>query len=117
MRPSDLRATSGGRVHERASVKTEIWLGHDGIFTRTPGELRDLSEGGACVRVSQQFSVGSMLNLRFQLPELGTFISGTVAVRNHRPDAGMGVQFVDLSEDDRRRIRGFINRFGGSSSN
>jgi hypothetical protein len=105
-----------GRDHLRASVRTEIWLGHDGIFTRTPGELRDLSVGGACVQTSQRFAIGSLLNMRFQLPQSPGFVSGTVAVRNFRADAGMGVQFVDLSDDDRRRISGFIDRFGGASS-
>lgn len=104
------------REHARASVKTEIWLGHDGIFTRSPGELRDLSEGGAFVQVSQRFPIGALVNLRFQLPESRTYINGMVSVRNHRSESGMGVQFVDLAEDDRARVRDFVARFGGSSS-
>lgn len=97
------------RRDPRVSLNTEIWLGHDGIFTRSPGELQDLSEGGALVAVSQRFPVGSMLNLRFRLPS-SVYISGTVAVRNHRPGTGMGVQFVDLTDDDRRRIRQFVDQ-------
>src|SRR5437773_2007570 len=60
----------GRRKHPRASLQTEIWLGQDGIFTRTTETLRDLSEGGAFVETGQRFPVGSILNLRFKL--LGT---------------------------------------------
>lgn len=105
-----------GREHPRASVRSEIWIGRDGIFTRTPGELRDLSEGGAFVKTAQPFPIGSVLQLRFQLPDPPRYIDGTVAVRHFQTGVGMGVQFVDLSEDNRRHVRHFIDRFGGYAS-
>lgn len=98
-----------GRVHRRATVRTEIWIGQGGIFTRSPGVLRDLSEGGAFVQTAQRFPVGSLLNLRFKLPRASHFVNGTVAVKHTGDGAGLGVKFVDLSDDDRRRVREFID--------
>lgn len=56
------------RKHVRVSLETEIWLGQDGIFTRTTERLRDLSEGGAFIASREVFAVGSVLSLRFKLP-------------------------------------------------
>jgi uncharacterized protein (TIGR02266 family) len=94
-----------GRKHRRIAVKTDIWIGIDGIFTRTWGELRDLSEGGAFVETDQRFAIGSLLNLRFQLPGTGLFVAGTVIVRRHQDQGGIGVEFLDLPPDDRARVR------------
>jgi len=96
------------RKYLRTSIQTEIWLGQDGIFTRTPETLRDLSEGGAFVETEQRFPIGSILNLRFKLPRTNDLISCTVSVRNLRGGTGLGVEFLDLSAEDREQIRCFV---------
>jgi len=63
------------RKHVRISLETEIWLGQDGIFTRTTERLRDLSEGGAFIESREVFAVGSVLSLRFKLPGARELIS------------------------------------------
>jgi len=98
----------GRRKHPRASLQTEIWLGQDGIFTRTTETLRDLSEGGAFVETGQRFPVGSILNLRFKLLGTSHPISCTVSVRNLRGGSGLGVEFLDISTDDRQQVRLFV---------
>lgn len=102
------------RNYPRVSIQTEIWLGQDGIFTRTQRMLRDLSEGGAYIETSEQFPVGSVLSLRFMLPGEGTMISCAVFVRNVRDGgSGLGVEFLDLSQDDRQLVGTFVS--GGRS--
>ncbi|HVN80207.1 MAG TPA: PilZ domain-containing protein [Terriglobia bacterium] len=96
------------RKHPRASIQSEIWLGQDGIFTWNPETLRDLSEGGAFIETGQRFSVGSILTLRFTLPGSSRPLSCTVAVRNLRGGSGLGVEFLDISQDDRHQIREFV---------
>ena len=104
------------RRHPRTELHTEIWLGQDGIFTRTPEILRDLSEGGAFVETSQRFSTGSVLHLRFKLPGAGSLISCTVRVRHVRSADGLGLEFLDLSPEDRNRVGVFVeNRMPQSS--
>ncbi len=97
------------RKYRRTTIQTEIWIGQDGIFTRTPETLRDLSEGGAFVETSQRFAVGSVLNLRFKLPGTHRLIGSTVAVRNLRGNSGLGVEFLDISPCDREEIRWFVS--------
>ena len=43
------------RTYPRISLHTEIWLGQDGIFTKTRGMLRELSEGGAFIETAEVF--------------------------------------------------------------
>jgi c-di-GMP-binding flagellar brake protein YcgR len=92
----------------RTPIETEIWLGQDGIFTRSPARLRDLSEGGAFIETRQRFAVGAILSLGFNLPSMSQRISCSVSVRSLRDDAGLGVEFLDMAPEDRQRVRAFI---------
>ena len=95
------------RKHARTEFLTEIWLGGagDGFFTKARGT--DLSEGGACIETADGYPVGGALSLRFALPGTGDQISCAASVRNLRDGgAGIGVQFLDLSHEDRRLVAG-----------
>ncbi len=96
------------RKFPRASIQSEIWLGQDGIFTRNPEKLRDLSEGGAFIETGQRFPVGEILSLRFTLPGSSHPISCTVCVRNLRGGTGLGVEFLDISTEDQQRVKEFV---------
>ena len=104
------------RTHPRAALHAEIWLGQDGIFTRGPGNLVDLSEGGAFIETADGSPIGGVLSLRFMLPGVRDLVSCAVSVRNVRNEsAGLGVQFLDISQDDRRLVRAFVSDRGRGS--
>lgn len=88
------------RRHPRISLRTELWIGQDGIFTRTNELLRELSIGGAYVETEHVYPVGTLLNLRFKLPVAPNMISCSGIVRKIRPGHGYGVQFIDLSRQN-----------------
>ena len=96
------------RKFPRVPVETEIWLGQDGIFTRSPERFRDLSEGGAFIETGQRFAVGSILSFRFTLPGARQPISCSVCVRSLRGGSGLGVEFLDISPEDRQQLKAFI---------
>ena len=76
-----------------------------------------MSEGGAFIETAEGFPIGSVLSLRFMLPGARDLISCAVSVRNVRNDsAGLGVQFLDLSPDDRRLVCAFAGDGGQGSS-
>ncbi len=105
------------RTHPRTALHTEIWLGQDGIFTKARRTLRDLSEGGAFIETAEGFPLGSVLSLRFMLPGVRDLISCAVTVRNVRNGgAGLGVQFLDISPNDRRLVSAFVSGGGPASS-
>ena len=99
------------RIYPRVSLFTEVWLGEDGIFTKSQRMLRDLSVGGAYVETPEQFPVGSVLSLRFMLPGADAMISCAVFVRNVREGGtGLGVEFLDLSQDARSLVGAFVGQ-------
>lgn len=98
------------RRYPRASLRTELWIGQDGIFTRHDEFLRDLSVGGAFVQTHQVFPVGSILNLRFKMPAITNLITCSAIVRNMTVGEGLGVEFLDLSRDSRRYVEEFVEQ-------
>jgi hypothetical protein len=54
----------------------------------------------------QGFPAGAIVGLRFALGSIS--INSKVIVRNVYPGQGIGVQFLDLSPEDRNRLQAFI---------
>ena len=104
------------RTHPRIDFDSEVWLGQDGLFTRTTERLSTVSIGGAFIETGQGgFAEGAILGLRFTLGS--TFINTTVIVKHVYPGQGIGVQFLDISPEDRNRLDIFIQeRVGGRRS-
>lgn len=105
------------RQHARVGLTTELWIGQDGIFTRTDECLRDLSVGGAFVESRQVFPIGSILNFRFKVPSVNNLVTCTAIVRNMEIGRGIGVQFLDLSGENLRQVANYIERSLESSTN
>ena len=100
------------RTYLRVAFDSEVWLGQDGLFTRTTEFLSNVSIGGAFIETGQAFPAGAIVGLRFALGS--TFINSTVIVRNVYPGQGIGVQFLDLSPEDRNRLQVFIQERAGA---
>lgn len=98
------------RKYPRCSLNTEIWIGQDGIFTRMNERLDNLSVGGAFVESQQVYSVGSVLSLRFKLPASSNFITSLAIVRNVQPSRGFGLEFLDISAENRSQIEAYIEK-------
>ena len=94
------------RIHRRVSFRTDVWRGEDGIFSRGNERLGDLSVGGAYSQGAGA-SIGAILNLRFKLPVGDEFITCTAIARNTR-GGGLGVEFLDLSPENLRRLAAFV---------
>ncbi len=76
-----------------------------------------MSEGGAFIETADGSPVGGVLSLRFMLPGVRDLISCAVSVRNVRNGGvGLGVQFLDMSQDDRRLVDAFVGGRGPGSS-
>ena len=92
------------RAHRRVSFRTEVWRSEDCIFTRGTERLGDLSVGGAFI----QCASASIVDPRFKLPVGDQFITCT-AIARHTRGGGLGVEFLDLSADNRQRLAAFVN--------
>ena len=97
----------GQRAHKRVSIYTEAWRGEDGFFSHGSERLANLSVGGAFVEGAGTM-VGSILQLRFRVPGTDDFITSTAIGRNTY-NGGLGVEFIDLSPDNRARLKAFVD--------
>ncbi len=69
---------------------------------------RDVSRGGMFVETRDALPTGSRLNLRFNLDADGPAVVASGVVTYQVEKMGMGIQFVDMSSEDRQRIKDFV---------
>ncbi|MEO0811467.1 MAG: PilZ domain-containing protein [Myxococcota bacterium] len=106
------------REYPRLPMRIDVRVTQVG--TEAAGELifetRDLSEGGAFLRSDLLLETGDECDLAFELPSAPNttlHIRARVAWTSRqalRHGAGMGVEFVQLLEEDERRLAEFILR-------
>ena len=104
------------RRHPRLGYGKEVWIGQDGIFSRTNERVTNISCGGVFIETAQSFSKSTVLSLRFKVGDAKDFISCTAIVRNTRPGVGLGVEFLDLSPEARSDLEAFLAREAGATS-
>jgi hypothetical protein len=80
-----------------------------GEGNRTRRRLTDLGPNGVYIDTTGPLPMGSEIDLRFTLPD-DHVVSATGVVRYHQPGVGMGIEFVEISEDDRDRIKRWVDR-------
>jgi type IV pilus assembly protein PilZ len=117
--PISVEARTGAdrRVHERVLVDIEVDYKADETFLFA--YITDISAMGIFIRTNAPEPPGTRLNLRFQ-PQGGPQLNleGRVMwVNPYRPGSydninpGMGVQFVDLSAQQREQIVNLVRTF------
>ncbi len=95
------------RAVPRVGLVADVWLGEDGVFTRGRERLTNLSVGGAFIEATGGFAVGSVVSLRFSLGR--DYITSTSIVRYVGPYRGIGVEFIDISPENKQRLASFID--------
>lgn len=106
------------REHPRVSVRLDVRVTQ--IGTESAGELifetRDLSEGGAFLRSDLLLDAGDECDLAFELPDAPAVTlraRARVAWTSRQPlrhGPGMGVEFVQIPEEDEQRLADFLSR-------
>src|SRR5687767_9856518 len=115
--PEDRRTARDRREHERLMVHIEVDYRCDDTFLFA--YITDLSAMGIFIRTSMPHPPGTRLNLHFAPPGSAPIdVEGEVMWTNpHRPgraenlNPGMGVQFVDLTPQQRDRVMGLVRTF------
>lgn len=92
------------RKHPRASFATQIECKE----CMSLAFARDISVGGMFVETDQPMTVGSRLNLRFNLEDQDPITVATAEVTYQVGKMGVGVQFVDVAPEDLKRIESYV---------
>lgn len=96
--------TGNRRKAPRVPLATQIYIGDSMALAFS----RDLSVGGIFVDIKEPCRIGTRLDLRFHLTENDPVIIARGEVRYLVPKLGMGVQFSEISDKDRKRIAAFV---------
>jgi hypothetical protein len=78
----------------------------EGAESRTWATCTDVSMHGCYVEATTTYPVGT--NLRMKLQANGSQVQSKGCVRVTYPSLGMGIAFVEMSEEDRLRLRNFL---------
>ena len=95
----------------RLSFETELWVETPTGPTHLEGRFVLLGAGGACLELDESFSVGRLLNLTFTLPQTGDTIGCRAIVRSAVEGKGVGVEFLDISPQERERVSACVQRY------
>lgn len=100
----------GTRRFARAKVAlaATVWLKDQPAVAHATGRVTTLDPAGAFVALDADWPRGSVVQLRFELPPWSEEIACAAVVRFLRPHKGVGLEFLDMSPHDRRRIQAFV---------
>lgn len=92
------------RTAKRFSSLRDLSVSYEGhsedIVTRPP----DISTRGMFVNTTRTFPEGAVLNVKFRLALSGYEIHSRAEVRYCLPGVGVGVEFIDISQDSVQAI-------------
>jgi PilZ domain len=100
------RRTIGRRKQPRVPLVAQIEHGR----SQPLGWVKDISPGGLFIETRRLPAPGSQVLVRFNLPTHNAVIQARCVVTYHLPATGMGVQFVEISEEDLQIIRAYIEK-------
>ena len=99
--PSDRRQFPRTEV----SFHVDVWADRSGA--RASGHLVVLGGSGAFLELDDAFPIGSLMHVRFELPNVGDI--GCLAIaRSAIEGTGVGVEFLDIAGVEQRRIVAFV---------
>lgn len=97
----------GKRGAKRVSYHCEVEC-YGGAATPLSPRISDLSVTGAFIDSMTELPVGTHVNLRFSLPTGPVNVPAEVV--HSMPHFGMGVRFLDLSEEQRGAIEKIVHQ-------
>jgi hypothetical protein len=92
------------RLYERYSPYRDLTMKYEGRSEDVPLRVPDISTHGMFINTPREFPEGSVLKLNFQLTRTGHLVSARGEVRYCLPGVGIGVEFFEISDDDRDAI-------------
>ena len=96
------------RKYPRVKVAIPIEFKAEGATVASHAETADLSLVGCYVEMSFTLPVGSKLELGLWVEDERLAAKGIVVT--HHPQFGNGIEFLDLSGEDRAKLASFLKR-------
>jgi len=98
--------TGNRRKHPRAALAAQIQCEE----SMSLAFARDISVGGMFIETDHPMPVGSRISLRFNLSENESIMVASAQVTYQVGRMGVGVQFIEISPDDLKRIENYVEK-------
>ena len=105
--PTRARAVNERREHPRRRCSLSVELHPASGENRAWGRVSDISLGGCFVEMPSPFKEGTQVRLALWIQERKIWALGKVAAS--RPGSGIGVQFLEMKDEDRTELQAFVN--------
>jgi hypothetical protein len=83
---------------------SELSYVHEGHFEEVPIRPPDISAQGMFIQAMHHFAEGTVLKVRFRLARSHHQVHARAEVRYCLPGVGIGVEFIEISAEDRDAI-------------
>jgi len=104
------------REARRFSNLSDLSVSYEGHSEDVAAHPPDLSTRGMFINTTRVFPEGAVLNIRFKLMNSGYEVRSRAEVRHCHPGVGVGVEFVDISQECVQAIEREIEASGQDSS-
>ena len=101
------------REVERFAAYRGLSLIYEGRSERIEVRAPDISPKGMFIHIPNPFPEGAVMKLEFWLSRSGRHVKTRAEVRYCLPGVGIGVEFIDITDDDRQAIEAEINDLFG----
>ncbi len=92
------------RLHARFGQYRDLTVIYEGSSEAIPVRPPDLSPGGMFINTPKHYPEGAVLKLSFYLVRRNYEVSARAEVRFCQPGIGIGVEFVEISDEARQAI-------------
>ncbi|HZQ90698.1 MAG TPA: PilZ domain-containing protein [Terriglobales bacterium] len=92
------------RSYGRTSTHHDLSIIYEGRTEEIPTRVPDVGPRGMFINTSRSFPEGAVLKVQFRLTRSGYLVNARAEVRYCLPDVGIGVEFVEISEEAQRAI-------------
>ena len=105
------RALNERREHPRSRCSLSVELHPASGESRAWGRVADISLGGCFVEMPSPFKEGTQIRLALWIQEKKIWALGKVA--SSRLGSGIGIQFVEMKNEDRAELKRFVESLPG----
>jgi c-di-GMP-binding flagellar brake protein YcgR len=92
------------RSYNRYAAYRDLAIAYEGYSEKIPVRAPDISASGMFINTGRRFPEGAIIKVRFRLTRSSYEINARAEVRYCLPGVGIGVEFIEISEADRRAI-------------
>jgi hypothetical protein len=114
MNSGPIRHPIPNREYDRWATYRGLTIVYEGRSELIEVRAPDISPKGMFIHIPQHFPEGAVLKLEFRLSRSGHEVHARAEVRYCLPGVGIGVEFIDISEQDELAIADEIDSLMGA---